>query len=59
MRLDPIDQLVAELRWEATADSSGEFSMTSSAALEKLARFQLRDPRRYVLAAARPLPKKL
>lgn len=51
MTLDPIDQMVAELRWEATADSSGAFSMTSSAALEKLARFQLRDPRRYVLAA--------
>jgi hypothetical protein len=49
--MSDIDQLVAELRWEATCDSSGQFSMTSSAALEKLARFQLQDPRRYVLAA--------
>ncbi|MFN8610577.1 MAG: hypothetical protein U0931_23760 [Vulcanimicrobiota bacterium] len=51
MTLDPIEQMVAELRWEATPDSSGEFSMTSSAALEKLAKFQLRAPERYVLAA--------
>lgn len=51
MSLNPIDQMVAELRWEATPDSSGEFSMTSSAALEKLAKFQLRAPERYVLAA--------
>ena len=49
--MSDIEQLVEGLRWEATRDSSGEFSMTSSAALEKLARFQLQDPRRYVLAA--------
>ncbi len=49
--MNHIDQVVAELRWEATPDSSGEFSMTSKAALEKLAKFQLRAPERYVLAA--------
>ena len=43
--------MVADLRWEAALDSSGEFSMHSSAALEKLARFQLQDPQRYLLAA--------
>lgn len=49
--MSDIEQLVEGLRWEAARDSSGEFSMTSSAALEKLGRFQLQDPRRYVLAA--------
>ena len=51
MTLDPIDQMVTDLRWEATPDSSGEFTMTSTAALDKLSRFQLRDPNRYCLAA--------
>ena len=51
MTLDPIDQMVSELRCEATPDSSGAFSMTSQAALEKLSKFQLSDPNRYCLAA--------
>ncbi len=44
-----LDQLIDELRGEGVVDSKGRFTLDPERAREKMRRFQLADPRRYVL----------
>jgi len=44
-----IGELIGELRGEGVVDSEGRFTLDPAKAREKMRRFQLADPRRYVL----------
>lgn len=44
-----IGSLIGELRGEGVVDSEGRFTLDPAKAREKMRRFQLADPRRYVL----------
>ncbi len=44
-----LDELIDELRGEGVVDSKGRFTLDPERAREKMRRFQLADPRRYVL----------
>lgn len=47
--VDPLDDLLAELRSEGEVDSRGSFTLDRKQARAKLQKFQLADARRYVL----------
>lgn len=47
--VDPLDDLLSELRAEGEVDSRGSFTLDRKQARAKLQKFQLADPRRYVL----------
>ncbi|MEZ4382280.1 MAG: hypothetical protein R3A79_13090 [Nannocystaceae bacterium] len=47
--MSALDELVAELRADGDVDSQGRFTLDPAKAREKMRRFQLADPRRYVL----------
>ncbi|MCA9661410.1 MAG: hypothetical protein KC486_23930 [Myxococcales bacterium] len=47
--MSAFDELVADLRADGVVDSQGRFTLDPAKAREKMRRFQLADPRRYVL----------